>query len=83
MPTLIDFKTSSAIYDDHLYQLSGYHQLLVEAGHEVAEARIVRLSRDAGEEHSERVLSVPEVGPYFNVFLAALDLYDAMRLAKE
>ena len=31
---------------------------------------------------SERVLSVPEVEPYFSVFLAALNLYNAMRLAK-
>ena len=81
--TLIDFKTSSAIYDDHLYQLAGYFQLLTENGWEVAEALIVRLSRDAGEEFSERVLSVPELVPYWQVFKAALGLYTVIKLAKK
>ncbi len=80
-PTLIDFKTSSAIYDDHCYQLAAYHQLLVEAGHEVAEARIVRLSRDAGGEYSERVIPASGLEPYFAVFLAALSLHNAIKLA--
>ncbi len=80
---VIDFKTSSAIYDDHCYQLSGYHQLLVENGYEVDEARIVRLSRDAGAEWSERALSVPELAPYWQVFKAALGLYTVIKLAKK
>ena len=80
VPTLIDFKTSSAIYDDHCYQLSGYFQLLVENGYEAAQARIVRLSRDVGGGFSERVLSGAEVEPYWQVFKAALSLYGAMRL---
>ncbi len=79
--TVIDFKTSSAIYDDHCFQLAGYHQLLTENWHAVAEARIVRLSRDAGDEWSERVIPASGLEPFFAVFLAALDLYNAMRLA--
>ncbi|MCH7577243.1 MAG: hypothetical protein IH822_05560 [Chloroflexi bacterium] len=80
-PCLIDFKTSARIFDDHLFQLSAYFQLLTENGYEVAEARIVRLSRDASEEFSERVLSSSEIEPYFAVFKAALNLYNAMKVA--
>ena len=82
-PTLIDFKTSGAIYDDHLYQLAAYHRLLVENGHEVDEVRVLRLSRDKDEEFSERVLPAPAVEPYWGVFKAALLLKGAIDGTKE
>ncbi len=79
--SVIDFKTSSAIYDDHCYQLAGYHQLLTENGYEVAEARVLQVGRTEGEEFSERMLHGPDIEPYFAVFKAALSLCDAIRLA--
>ncbi len=79
--TLIDFKTSSAIYPEHLYQLAGYHQLLTENGYAVDEARVLQVGRTEGEEFTERVLSVPEIEPYFNVFLAASSLHHVIKLA--
>lgn len=79
--TVIDFKTSGRIYPDHLYQLSAYHHLLIENDYTVDGAMVLRLSRDVSGEYSERMLSVSELAPYFNVFKAALDLHDAIKLA--
>ncbi len=79
--TVIDFKTSSGIYPDHCYQVSAYHHLLIENGYEVAEARVLQVGRAEGEEYSERVLSVPEIEPYWQVFKAALLLKGAIDAA--
>ena len=64
-----------------MYQLAGYHQLLVENGYAVDGARVLQVGRSEGEEYSERVLSVPEIEPYWQVFKAALGLYNAIGLA--
>ncbi len=80
-PLVVDFKTSSRIYDDHLFQLAAYYSLLVENGYTVGGAMVLRLSRDLAGEYSERVLTVPEIAPYFNVFLAALSLHNFIKLA--
>ncbi len=79
--TVCDWKTSSAIYNDHCYQISAYYNLLTEAGYEVDAARIVRLSRDEAGEWSERCLSVLELELFFAVFKAAMDLYNAIKQA--
>ena len=82
LPTLIDFKTSAAIYDDHLYQLAAYHQLLIEDGHEVSEARVLRLSRDEDAEFSEKVIPASGLAPYWQVCKAALALHRAIAATK-
>ena len=79
-PLLVDFKTSSRIFDDHLFQLAAYHHLLIENGYTVDGAMVLRLSRDVAGEYSERVLSAPEIEPYFAVFKAALNLHNAIKL---
>ncbi len=79
-PVLVDFKTSSRIYDDHLFQLAAYHQLLTENAYTVDGAMVLRLSRDEAGEWSERVLFGPEIEPYFAVFRCALDLHNAIKL---
>ena len=76
--TVIDVKTSSAIYPEHLYQVSAYRQLLIENGYAVDAAMVLQVGRDAGEGYTERVLSGPEIEPYFAVFLAALLLKRAI-----
>ena len=53
---LIDHKTGKGIYDEMFYQLAAYKQLLSEAGHEVANCRILRIGRDADEGFEERVM---------------------------
>ena len=82
VPTLIDWKTSSAVYPDHLYQASAYRQLLVEAGYEVEEMRVVALPRDEGAEFSEKVIPASEIEPYFAVFRAALELHRVIAATK-
>lgn len=49
IPTLIDYKTSKAIYEDYFYQLAGYKILLEEYGHPVEQCLILRIGRDETE----------------------------------
>jgi hypothetical protein len=81
--TLLDFKTGSAIYDEHLYQLAAYHNLVVESGHEVEEARVLQVGRSDGGSFSEKVLPAAALEPYWRVFLAALELKRAIDGTKE
>mgnify|MGYP001035355349 FL=1 len=47
--TLMDYKTSKAIYPDNFLQLASYRNLLIENGHSVERAMIVRVGRDETE----------------------------------
>lgn len=80
--TVADWKTSSSVYDDHLFQASAYRQLLHEAGHDVGEVRVVALPRDEGSAFTERVLRGPDIAPYWEVFKAALALHQAIAATK-
>ncbi len=80
--TLLDLKTGKAIYDDHLFQVAAYCQLLREDGMPPREVRVLQVGRDETEGFSERVLPVAAIEPYFNVFTAALALYKAIRETK-
>ena len=80
--TVADWKTSSSVYDDHLFQASAYRQLLLEAGHPVDEVRVVALPRDEGSAFTERVLRGLEIEPYFAVFKAALALHRVIAATK-
>ena len=80
--TVADWKTSSSVYDDHLFQASAYLQLLREAGHPVDEVRVVALPRDAGSAFTERVLRGSAIEPFFAVFKAALALHQAIAATK-
>ena len=47
--TLVDLKTSKAIYDTHMIQLAAYKNLLVENGYEVDQVKILRIGRTDDE----------------------------------
>lgn len=79
VPTLLDFKTSSGIYDEHRYQVSAYWNLLREAGHPVKGVRVLRIGRD-GEGLEEHVISGEQVLQGWKVFQAALAIH---RLTKQ
>lgn len=83
IPTILDLKTSKAIYDSHIWQVAAYHQLLVEHGYDVQQVRVLQIGRDESEGFSERVLTVDELGPQWAVFEAARTLYDALRVARK
>lgn len=72
-PTILDFKTGKAIYDDFFFQLAAYEYLLKEHGHEVKQRRILRIGRDETEGFEER--GVPDTSKYFEVFKHLLSVY--------
>lgn len=71
--TLLDFKTSKAIYDEHFIQLAAYRALLEEAGHKVARCRILRVGRDESEGFEERSMS--DTSKHFEIFQHLLAVY--------
>lgn len=73
IPTLIDFKTSKAIYDEMYYQVAAYKQLLNEHKKEVSEVRIIRIGRDETEGFEDR--RVIGLDNYWNIFFYTLNIY--------
>ena len=72
-PTLLDFKTGKAIYEEYFVQLSAYAELLRENGFQVDECRILRIGRDETEGFEER--SVTDTRKWFEIFRRLLDVY--------
>lgn len=72
--TLKDFKTGKAIYDEMLYQVAAYKQLIMEAGHQVDAVGILQIGRDETEGFSERVIS--DCSKEWEIFLHALSIYN-------
>lgn len=72
---VLDFKTSAAIYPEHVYQLAAYRELLVEHGHPVDAIRIVRVDRrkDAQPPFSELIKE--DTSKDFELFRHCLDIY--------
>lgn len=79
MVTLVDVKTSRALYPEHAYQLAAYRHL-VEAhlDRELGDARILRIGRTENEGFEERVYTCLE--RQWAIFGTCLDLY---RLRKQ
>lgn len=73
VPTLLDFKTGKAIYDEYFVQLSAYKELLIENGYPVENCRILRIGRDETEGFEER--SVADTTKYYDIFRDLLDIY--------
>ena len=73
IPTLLDFKTGKAIYNEYFIQLAAYRALLEEHGHPVERCRILRIGRDETEGFEER--SVSDTTKYFDIFNDLLDIY--------
>lgn len=72
-PTLLDFKTGKAIYEEYFVQLAAYAELLKENGYPVEEVRILRVGRDDTEGFEER--SVADTRKWFEIFKRLLDVY--------
>ncbi len=72
-PTLLDFKTGKAIYEEYFVQLAAYAELLRESGLPVDECRILRIGRDETEGFEER--SVKDTRKWFAIFSRLLDVY--------
>lgn len=79
-PTLLDFKTGKAIYDEYFVQTSAYKELLLEHGNPVEEIKILRVGRDETEGFEER--SITDSSKYFKIFQSLLDIYYVKRELK-
>lgn len=55
--TLVDFKTSKAIYPEMICQLAAYERLLMDNSHAVSQVRILRIGRDEDEGFEERTIT--------------------------
>ena len=72
-PTLLDFKTGKAIYEEYFVQLAAYAALLRENGYPVEETRILRIGRDETEGFEER--KVTDTRKWFEIFENLLNVY--------
>lgn len=81
--TLLDLKTGKAIYDEHLYQVAAYWNLVHETGARIGEIRILQVGRSEDEGFSERIIPAATIPKYFAVFTAALHLYETIKAAKK
>ena len=73
VPTLLDFKTGKAIYEEYFVQLAAYKNLLEEQGHIVERCEILRIGRDETEGFEER--HVTDTSKYFEIFKSLLNVY--------
>ena len=73
MHTLLDFKTGKRIYDEALYQVAAYRQLLEEHKYPVQEVRVVRLGKTEDEGFEEKI--VKETNLYFDMFCHCRCIY--------
>lgn len=74
-PGLIDHKTGKGIYDEMLYQLSAYRQLLEEHGYPVDNCRILRIGRTEDENFEERFVGNGKLSTGWEIFKSCLDIY--------
>lgn len=79
-PTLIDFKTGKAIYDEYFVQTAGYAELLKEHGYEVKKIIILRIGRDNTEGFETR--TVTDYSRYYNIFRNLNEIYKIKRELK-
>ena len=71
--TIIDFKTGSGFYPEHLYQVAAYGVLLKEAGHSIGQAILLRIGRTADEGFEEK--AVYNLDRETHIFLHCLAIY--------
>ena len=74
--TLLDCKTSKTIYDEHIYQVSTYRQLLRENNYTVDGVHVLQIPRTEDEAFDDRLLSETQLNNGWQVFLACLKLYN-------
>ena len=73
VPTLLDFKTSKSIYDEHLMQLAAYKHLIEEKELPVERCMILRIGRD--ETEGFEIRSVSDTRLLFLMFQDLLNHY--------
>lgn len=79
--TLLDFKTGKRLYDEHLFQLAGYSQLLQENNYKVEQSMLLNIGRDETEKFEQ--LKKVDLSLESIIFFAALEIYRAKKLLKK
>ncbi len=72
-PTLVDFKTSKAIWPEHKYQLAAYRQLLEEKRYAIKNVLILRIGRSEDEGFEEQRLG--DLSKEWGIFTHCLAIY--------
>jgi len=78
--TLLDIKTSAAIFPEMLVQVAAYRQLVIERGHIPYKLIILRVGRTADEGFEERLVN--HVDKRWEMFLHCLAIYNLQKELK-
>jgi len=78
--TLLDIKTSAAIFPEMLVQVAAYRQLVIERGHTPHKLIILRVGRTADEGFEERLVN--HVDKRWEMFLHCLAIYNLQKELK-
>jgi hypothetical protein len=81
VPTLIDFKTSKAVYSEMIHQLAAYRYLLIENHYPVEQVFILRIGRDETEGFEVKLAG--NLDTHFELFTRCLEIYNLKKLLKE
>ena len=76
---LVDYKTGSGVYLEHICQTAAYENLLIENKYPVDDRRLLRIGRDETEGFEQHVLGRAELEPYFEIFVHMLGVYRAIQ----
>lgn len=79
--TLLDFKTSKALYPEMSTQVVAYRQLLIEHGHTVETCQILRIGRT--EEEGFEIQTVGNIDTHWELFKHCLGIYELQKLIKK
>jgi len=75
--TLLDFKTSKALYPEVMYQLAAYRNLIQDCGHRVDQCIALRIGREESE--GFEVKPGLNMDAAFGIFQSLLELYYGIR----
>jgi len=82
VPTLIDYKTSKAIWPEYFIQVSAYRQLLIEAGHKVEKCAILRVGRNELEGFEFCEITPEKLNLSWELFLHCVEIYNLKKKIK-
>jgi hypothetical protein len=81
--TLVDYKTGSGIYSEHIIQVAAYHNLLTENKYAIADARILSIPRSSDESFSEKIIKEEEIRAGLGIFLHLLAIWNLKGVIKK
>ena len=80
--TLIDYKTSKALYSEHFIQVSAYRQLLREHGYKVKNCAILRVGRSEMEGFEYVPIPAKKLALCWKMFKNCLSIYNLKKQLK-